>query len=237
MPATIPPGERDFVVRRTRRAAPRILRRHRRRAAEPLARRGSSSCWRAGFRRALRRAPRRTRTPARRPASSSAASSSCGWTARLSCSKAGDSFGFPSTLAHRYRNPGQRRGRSDLGDHAAELLTAGAMASAAGQRLGRDGGRAPADAAARCVERDGMLSSSAPAISVSRPRCTLREAGVDVVVLDAAYAGLGRIGPQRRPGDPRTQVRSGRARGDVRPRRAASVSGASRAPPPMSSSI
>ena len=46
----------------------------------------------------------------------------------------------------------------------------------------------------------------------------LAEAGADVAVARRGGTRMGRVGTQRRAAHPRTQVRSARARGDVRPR-------------------
>ena len=100
----MPDEERDLVVRRTRRRrldysagiVDELL-------SPSLA--GALELLAAVSRRARRRARSPIPMPARKRASSSGAGSSSGWTASFLL-EAGDSFGFPSSLPHRYRNPG-----------------------------------------------------------------------------------------------------------------------------------
>jgi transcriptional regulator with XRE-family HTH domain len=100
----IPPGERDYVVRRTRRRRPRLFRRHRRRAPEPVPRQAARIAGEPVSPRFLVGAAPYTHDG--EEAGVVIRGKLELWVeGKVFLLEAGDSFGFPSTLAHRYRNP------------------------------------------------------------------------------------------------------------------------------------
>ena len=92
------------------------------------------------------------------------------------------------------------------------------LPAAARECVGGDRGpRRRSAAARRRAHEPSVLVIGAGYLGLSAA-LHLAEAGADVIVARCRGAGLGRVGPQWRPGDPGPQIRSRRDRSDVRPR-------------------